>query len=105
MIWVLKSKHIHKDMPERQQGRDPNRRGAHQEIPLPEYRHATRFPDAPTSNTADEATRQVVYEEPCGLSLYRTALLPDSTWPILVLAQPPKNGSASAFCLYSAINF
>jgi hypothetical protein len=72
-------------MPERR-GRDPN-----PQIPLLEYRYAVRFPDEPTSNKAYEATRRVLYEEPCDLSVYRTALLPNITWHILVLGRVPED--------------
>jgi hypothetical protein len=73
-------------MPERQRGRDPNRRP---DIGLPDYRRAARFPDDPTSNTAYEQTRDIIREEPCDLSLYRTALLPDVIWHVLVLGSTP----------------
>src|SRR5258708_11787849 len=77
-------------MPEGQRGRDPNKpsRTEHSEQPqLPEYHRAARFPDEPTSNQAYEATRQVLYETPCELSTYRTILLPDQSWHVLVLGR------------------
>lgn len=74
-------------MPERQRGRDPNRRAS-----LPEYRQAVRFPDEPTSNTAYEQTRRIIFDEECDLSLYRTALLPDVIWHVLLLGKTPEEG-------------
>ena len=69
-------------MPERPRGRDP--------VPLPDYRHAVRFPDEPTSNTAYEQTRDVMKEEACDISLYRTVLLPSQDWHLLVLGSIPE---------------
>lgn len=78
-------------MGERQRGRDPNRnQRREQEVPLPDYRHAVRFPNETTSHTAYEQTRQIIYEEPCDVSLYRTALLPAMTWHVLVLGNIPE---------------
>jgi|SRR5690349_10051287 len=77
-------------MGERQRGRDPNCRGhREQEAPLPEYRHAVKFPNEPTSNTGYEATRHILYTEDCDLSLYRTVLLPSQSWHVLVLGRIP----------------
>src|SRR5258706_14631517 len=79
-------------MPEGQRGRDPNKssRTEHREQPqLPEHYRAARFPDEPTSNSAYEATRQALYETPCELSTYRTILLPDYLWHVLVLGSTP----------------
>ena len=78
-------------MPERPQGRDPNKHHGHREktTPPPEYHLAARFPDEPTSNTAYEATRQVLYDNPCDLSTYRTMLLPIQDWYVLVLGAMP----------------
>jgi hypothetical protein len=53
------------------------------------YYHARRFPDEPTSNTAYERVRDVLKEIPCDLSTYRTLLLPDQSWHILVLGGAP----------------
>jgi hypothetical protein len=75
-------------MPERTRGRDPNRHQEKQEQ-LPDYRKAARFPDEPTSNTAYEQTRDIIYEAPYDLSLYRTVLMPDVAWHVLVLGQTP----------------
>ena len=75
-------------MPERPRGRDPYRRKEKQ-AQLPEYRKAALFPDEPTSNTAYETTRDIIHTEPCDLSLYRTALMPDMDWYVLVLGQQP----------------
>src|SRR5215212_7316691 len=58
--------------------------------PLPEYRHAVRFPNEPTSNTAYEQARDIIKVEPCDLSLYRTVLLPSQSWHVLVLGQIPE---------------
>src|SRR5215211_2338285 len=75
-------------MPEGTRGRDPNRR--QQAAPLPEYRRAARFPDEPTSNHAYEQAREVIRVEPCDLSLYRTILLPDQLWHVIVLGGMPQ---------------
>jgi hypothetical protein len=75
-------------MPERHRGRDPNRH--ERRSLLPEYRHAVRFPDEPSSNTAYEQTRDIIRDEPCDLSLYRTALLPALTWYVIILGQIPE---------------
>src|SRR5690349_20979302 len=64
-------------MPEKQRG----------PVPLPDYRHAVRYPDESTSNTAYEKTRDLIRAEPCDLSLYRTALLPAITCYGLMLGQ------------------
>jgi hypothetical protein len=37
------------------------------------------------SNHAYEQAREVIHVEPCDLSLYRTILLPDQLWHVLVL--------------------
>ncbi|SRR6266540_6472968 len=79
-------------MPEGQRGSDPNKplRTEQDKQPhLPEYHRAARFPDEPTSNRAYEQTRQALYETPCELSTYRTLLLPDRSWHVLVLGQRP----------------
>ncbi len=77
-------------MPERQRGRIVK------EVPLPDYRRATKFYDEPTSNTAYEEARQVIYETPCELSAYRTLLLPDETWHLLILGQTPTDPTVVA---------
>src|SRR5689334_21494180 len=78
-------------MPERPRGRDPNKHQGHREktTPLPEYHQSARYPDEPTSNTAYEATRPALYATPCDLSTYRTILLPDYLWHVIVLGQTP----------------
>src|SRR6266496_2323392 len=79
-------------MPEGQRGRDPNKpsRTEQDKQPhLPEYHRAARFPDERASNSAYEATRQALYETPCELSTYRTVLLPDYLWHVLVLGNTP----------------
>src|SRR5215216_5347786 len=79
-------------MPEGQRGRDPNKpsRTEQDKQPhLPEYHRAARFPNEPTSNSAYEATRAALYETPCELSTYRTILLPDQLWHVLVLGERP----------------
>jgi hypothetical protein len=74
-------------MPERQRGRDPNR---HQQPPeLPGYYKAARYPDEPTSNTAYEEARQAIADIECDLSVYRTLLLPDQLWHLLVIGETP----------------
>lgn len=69
-------------MSERPLGRNPT--------PLPEYRHAVRFPDEPSSNTAYEQTRDIIRDTPADLSLYRTLLLPSEDWHVLVLGSIPE---------------
>ena len=57
---------------------------------LPPYRHAVRFSDERSSNTGYEKTRDIIREEPCDLSLYRTALLPAVAWYVLILGSIPE---------------
>jgi hypothetical protein len=82
-------------MSERQRGRDPDRPSSkpsdnhEQHGGMPQYYEARRFPDDPTSNTAYEGVRDVLKETPCDLSTYRTILLPDQSWHVLVLGGAP----------------
>jgi hypothetical protein len=75
-------------MPERPRGLEPNRHQENREQ-LPDYRKVARFPDEPTSNTAYEQTRDIIHEAPYDLSLYRTVLMPNVRWHVLVLGQTP----------------
>jgi hypothetical protein len=56
---------------------------------MPQYYQARQFPNEPTSNTAYEGVRQALYETLCDLSTYRTILLPDQSWHVLVLGGAP----------------
>jgi hypothetical protein len=56
---------------------------------MPQYYHARRFPNEPTSNTAYEGVRDLLYETPCDLSTFRTILLPERLWHVLVLGGAP----------------
>jgi hypothetical protein len=82
-------------MPERQRGRDPDRHSnktpdnREQQGGMPQYYEARQFPNEPTSNRAYEGVRQVLYETSCELSTYRTVLLPDMLWHVLVLGGTP----------------
>lgn len=76
-------------MPEKPRGRSPGRNPEYVVVPLPDYRHAVKFPDEKSSNTGYEQTREVVYRSPYDLSLYRTAMLPDLVWFVLVLGEIP----------------
>lgn len=75
-------------MPEKPRGPSSAKRSGNQER-LPDYRKASRFPDEPASNIAYEAARDIIYEAPYDLSLYRTALLPTQDWYVLILGQTP----------------
>lgn len=78
-------------MPERQRGRDCGRppENREQQTAMPEYYRAARFPSDRTSNRAYEGVRQALHETPCELSTYRTILLPEEQWHVLVLGRTP----------------
>jgi hypothetical protein len=56
---------------------------------MPAYYQARQFPNELTSNSAYEGVRQILYETPCDLSTFRTILLPDMLWNVLVLGGNP----------------
>jgi hypothetical protein len=80
-------------MPERQRGRDPNKRrgGEQREKLLPAYHQAARYPDELSSEAAYAEAQRAIYETPCNLSTYRLLSTPDTTWQVAVLGDAPSD--------------
>lgn len=75
-------------MPERQRGRDPHKKQFVTAEPAI-YHIAAKYPNAEHSEDAYDNARNLIAEEPCDLSAFRFALLPESTWHVAVLGAPP----------------
>lgn len=56
---------------------------------MPEYHRAARFPDESTSEHAYGHVRRLLHDNEWELSAFRTLLLPEVLWYVLVLGRTP----------------
>jgi hypothetical protein len=82
-------------MAERQRGRDPNqKRGSeHAESDHARYVRAACYPNEHMSEAPYDALRELIYQQPCNMSVYRQLLLQadryDATWLVIAAGIAP----------------
>ena len=76
-------------MPERQRGRDPGKSPERKEENN-SYHRAAKYPSEESSEVPYDTMQQLIYEEPCSLSVYRLRLGEELAYHVAVLGEPPE---------------